>query len=284
MRVSSSAAEAIFFTARCTHCETAPLQPSAFSSPSLPRRSSPGFSWRWIPGFRVTCTTRLLPQTHYNIVAISGFNIAIIAGALSKLARRVFSVSTATFVVIGGLVIYTLLVGANASVVRAAIMGSLSLLALYYHRQNDALYALAIAALAMCAINPYTLYDLGFQLSFLATLGLVLFSEPMTQWFERFIEHILRLARAALHAAPGNVKEDASPDASRAKQIVTLFSDSFIVTLAAQITTTPLILFTFHRLSTISLLTNFLILPAQPPLMILGGIATIGGMILQPLG
>ncbi len=214
-----------------------------------------------------------------HIIAISGFNISIIAGILSKLARRVMSASMATFVVIGGLISYTLFVGANASVVRAAIMGALSLLALHYRRQNDALNALAIAALGMCVINPYTLYDLGFQLSFFATLGLVLYTGPLTQWFEGLVERILP------YSSPPHGKEKAiSPRTGHAKQIAGVVNDSLIVTIAAQITTIPLILFTFHRLSIVGLFTNLLILPAQPPVMILGGIATITGMIFQPIG
>jgi competence protein ComEC len=214
-----------------------------------------------------------------HIIAISGFNISIIAGVLLKLARRVLSVSAATFVVIGGLAVYTLLVGANASVVRAAIMGSLSLLALYYHRHNDALNALGVSAFLMCLVDPWTLYDLGFQLSFLATLGLVLYGEALARWFETQVERILPKS-----GHPPDEVQVSSQKTMRLKQIVGAVSDSLIVTLAAQITTTPLILFTFHRLSTVGLLTNLLILPAQPPLMILGGIATIGGMLFQPLG
>jgi competence protein ComEC len=199
-----------------------------------------------------------------HIVAISGFNIAIIAGLIAALARRIVGAHRATLVVIGGLVVYTLLVGAAASVVRAAIMGSLGVIALHYHRPNDALNALAAAALLMLALNPFTLYDLGFQLSFLATLGLILYVTPLSAAFEKFF------ARWT--------------SSERARQIVGALNDSFIVTLAAQITTTPLIVFAFHRLSLVGLLTNLIILPAQPAVMLWGGLATLVGMIVQPIG
>ncbi len=200
-----------------------------------------------------------------HIIAISGFNIAILAGIFAATARRVFGERgvTALFVILG-LALYTLLVGASASVVRAAIMGSLSVIALYYHRRNDALNALAIAALIMTMQNPLVVFDVGFQLSFLATLGLIFFVPPLTVFFET------NLARVVA--------------AERAKQIVGLLSDSFIVTLAAQITTTPLIVFTFHRLSLVGLAANFFALPAQPAVMLWGGIATIAAMIVQPIG
>jgi competence protein ComEC len=66
--------------------------------------------------------------------------------------------------------------------------------------------------------------------------------------------------------------------------VVQLLYDSLLVTLAAQITTLPLIVFHFGRLSTISLLTNLLILPVQAPLMILSGLASIAGLLWLPLG
>jgi len=72
--------------------------------------------------------------------------------------------------------------------------------------------------------------------------------------------------------------------AERTQQIVGALSDTFIVSIAAQITTTPLIAFTFHRLSLIGLFANFLILPAQPAVMIWGGLATMTAMIFQPIG
>jgi len=199
-----------------------------------------------------------------HIIAISGFNISIIAGILAQLAQRVVGARRATLVVILGLALYTLLVGASASVVRAAIMGSLSVLALHYHRQNDGLNALAAAALLMLAWNPFTLFDVGFQLSFLATLGLMLYVTPLTTAFENLGARVT--------------------SSERARQIVGALNDSFIVTLAAQITTTPLIVFVFHRLSLVGLLTNFLVLPPQPAVMLLGGLATLTAMVIQPLG
>ena len=199
-----------------------------------------------------------------HIIAISGFNIAIVAGILTALARRVVGERRAMFVVIAGLIAYTLMVGASASVVRAAIMGSLSVIALHFHRQNDALNALSASALLMFVLNPFTLYDLGFQLSFLATLGLILYVTPLTAAFGIFFARFT--------------------SSERAKQIVGVLSDSFIVTLAAQVTSTPLIVFAFHRLSLVGLLTNLLVLPAQPAVEIWGGIATILAMIVQPIG
>ncbi len=68
------------------------------------------------------------------------------------------------------------------------------------------------------------------------------------------------------------------------QRISPLISDFLLLTLAAQVTTLPIMAYHFNRLSLISFIANPFILPAQPPVMILGGLAVILGMIFQPLG
>jgi len=118
-------------------------------------------------------------------------------------------------------IIYTILVGASAAVVRAAIMGCLYVIATHYGRQTDALTSLMTAAILMTLINPQTLWDLGFQLSFAATLGLIVYTPLLQSWFERLLSKAL---------SPGT-----------AKRAVEMLNEALIVTLAAQITTIPLI-------------------------------------------
>lgn len=189
-----------------------------------------------------------------HILAISGFNIAILAGGLGFLFRRAPG-WIALPGTLAALVVYTILVGASASVVRACIMGSLLVLALHLGRQTFALNSLAAAAFVMTLLNPYTLWDAGFQLSFLATLGLILYvprlSRRLEAWAKRFV------------------------DDARAQQLLRFLEEGFIVTLAAFFVTAPLIVALFHRLSLIGFLTNLLILPVQPLIMILGGVATL---------
>ena len=202
-----------------------------------------------------------------HIIAISGFNITILATFFVFLfgrilgVRRRFLAACITAVIIG---LYTILVGADAAVVRAAIMGGLSLLAALVGRRQDGLNTLALVAAVMALFNPYVLWDVGFQLSFMATLGLLLYAGPLT---ERFI----RLASRGM-------------DESTARKVARPVSEYFLITIAALITTLPVVIYHFQRLSLISLAANPAILPAQPPLMILGGIAVLLGLIYQPLG
>src|SRR5260370_14473115 len=83
------------------------------------------------------------------------------------------------YLAIIGVVLYTLLVGAGASVVRAAIMSSLALIAGRLGRQSWGLNTLAAAALVMTLQNPLVLWDVGFQLTGAATLGILLYGERL---------------------------------------------------------------------------------------------------------
>ena len=199
-----------------------------------------------------------------HIIVISGFNITIVAGLLTAIFARLIGGKRAFWPVIGGIILYTLLVGADAAVVRAAIMGVLVALAVYLDRRSTAAVSLFVAGFLMTLLNPLTLWDVGFELSFIATLSLILFATPMTQWFEARVN--ARLPSSLARTATG------------------FLNDALIVTLAATILTLPLIAYYFGRVSIVSPLTNLLVLPVQPYVMIWGGVATILGLIGESLG
>lgn len=198
-----------------------------------------------------------------HIIAISGFNITIISAVAIFFFGRVFGSRRGLWLAGIVIILYTVFVGGDASVVRAAIMGSLALFARYIGRQTHALASLAGAAMLMTIINPHVLWDVGFQLSFAAALGLVLFAEPMKDWFTRVTSRVLGAEAAERLSAP--------------------VSEFVLFTFAAQIPTLPLSAVHFRVLSPISLVANPLILPVQPALMMLGGLATLVGMVWLPL-
>jgi competence protein ComEC len=199
-----------------------------------------------------------------HIIAISGFNIAIIAGLFFTFFSRAFGQLRGSIFAILGISLYTFLVGADAAVVRAAIMGSISLLVMQLGRRNDGLNALMLSALIMALFNPNIPWDVGFQLSFFATLGLILYAEPFHNWAVRVIRR---------YASPGTAQRIAAP-----------VSDYFLLTLAAQLTTLPIMAYHFKRISLVSLIANPFILPVQPAVMIVGGLAVILSLIWLPLG
>jgi competence protein ComEC len=120
-----------------------------------------------------------------HIIAISGFNMTIIAGLFAGSFGRLLGPRKGALAAVLGIGLYTILVGANAAVVRAAIMGGLSIFARQVGRRQHGLNALAFTAAVMALFNPQVLWDIGFQLSVAATLGLVLYAEPLSQAFKR---------------------------------------------------------------------------------------------------
>ncbi len=189
-----------------------------------------------------------------HIIAISGYNIALVIAFITALfgsyVPRKWQFPLATIFV----VTFTLLVGAGAAVTRAAVMGLLAFYALTHGRQYHVSLAFLLTATAMVFWNPkILLYDVSFQLSFAAVAGL-LFVSPL---FEKYFERI-----------PNKFA----------------IRESLLLTLSAQITAVPLIVFYFDRLSLVSPLANILVAPAIPLAMLLGLIAVIIGAIYLPAG
>jgi len=199
-----------------------------------------------------------------HIIAISGFNITILAGLFVSVFGRWFGARRGGWIAAAAIFLYTLLVGADPAVQRAAVMGGLALTARHLGRQTHGLASLSAAAIIMTLINPRTLWDVGFQLSFFATLGLILYADPLRTGAIRFLTRWL------------------TPE--QAEKIANPISEFFLFTLAAQITTLPLTAIHFRRLSLVSVLANPVILPLQPLLMIIGGLASLLGALWIPLG
>jgi competence protein ComEC len=199
-----------------------------------------------------------------HIIAISGFNISIIAGLFVTLFSRFLGPRRGALLAVIGIIFYTILVGGEAAVVRAAIMGSLALFAKQIGRRQAALNTLLAVALFMCLWNPLYIWDVGFQLSFFATLGLILYAEPFSQFATGIMTKYFPVSPTEKFAA--------------------LFSDFVLLTLAAQVTTIPIMAYHFQRISLVSFLANPFILPAQPAVMILGGLAVLLSLVWFPLG
>ncbi len=199
-----------------------------------------------------------------HIIAISGSNITIVAGLLFVIFGRLRDQRLSALMMLIGLVIYTFFVGASASVVRAAIMGGLTIIAARLGRQNDGLTALAFAVWLQTLINPLVITDVGLILSAGATLGLILFTEPLTTLAERVLKRLF--------------------SAESAKLAVGILSDAVLVTLAAQLTTLPIIFLIFGRFSAISFAINMLVIPAQASIMSLGILSVALSAILFPVG
>lgn len=208
-----------------------------------------------------------------HVIVISGSNVALVTGVMMGVGIWLFGRRGALWPTLGGLALYTLLVGADAAVMRAALMGGLFVIATVLGRQGTALVSLAAACWLMTLWNPLMLWDVGFQLSSTATVGLILMGPALLESFRAWWSILGRSMRRWRAIPDGSVSDFLSPNS-----VGDLLRDALLTTVAASIATYPLIVFYFGRLSLISLLSNLLIAPAQPGILIFGGIALIVGL------
>ncbi len=216
-----------------------------------------GFAQRLLLGERKAMSDQVLESFKktgtMHIVAISGYHVTIVAALLLVIARPMGRRPAFVFA-ISMIVFYVFLTGASASVIRAAIMGILVLVAMQFGRISSIRNAIVLAAVIMLLINPKLLrFDIGFQLSFLAVIGIVYLSP--------FVEKIFSKLPSVL-----------------------AFRDSVIITLSAMITTLPLSVYYFGRLAIISPLINFVLLPSIPLSMGLSFLTSVAGLLSDKLG
>jgi competence protein ComEC len=190
-----------------------------------------------------------------HIVAVSGYNVSILTITIFGLLRRGVSRRFAFISTITMLIIFCVMTGASASVVRASIMGGLYLLEKAVGRKSPPMHAIALAGLLMILFNPYAIYDLGFQLSFAAISGLVLLGEPL----KFFVEKVSNLTLRSILGAG-------------------------VETISAQIFALPILIFSFGTISVISPIVNALILPVVPLTMFAVLFVYFASLIAIPIG
>lgn len=188
-----------------------------------------------------------------HIIAISGYNITLIITLVTQvlfwLPKNYRTIPAAAMIIL-----FTLFVGASAAVVRACIMGIIGLIALHTNSINSARITMLWTLCIMTSINPkYLWYDAGFQLSFLAVIGLIECSE---------------ILKPIVQKIPNTLG----------------IRDSLHMTLAAQITAAPLIAYMFGTVSIVSPIANILIAPFVPLAMVFGAIGTLLSIPLWPIG
>jgi competence protein ComEC len=190
-----------------------------------------------------------------HITAISGMHISIISGVIFFFFLFLgFRKGWATLLAISFVFIFIVFVGAPASAIRAGVMGGLVLFALSSGRKAKPFRILAFTGAVMLAFNPLLLhYDLGFQLSFLAVIGIISLYYPIkkkvTSWFSFFKKH-------------------------------EKIADVLAVTTGAQIFVFPLIVYNFGHLSVFSIFANVIIVPLLPFIIILGLLTALTGWII----
>ena len=200
-----------------------------------------------------------------HIVAASGYNVTLVTGWILGVSLIWLSRRWALGVTILGVIVYMAIAGWQPSIIRAGIMSILAMVGLILGRERDAKWLLIITGVVMLAWNPKLISDIGFQLSFAATYGILMF-----------------LNTSPLHPSP--TSQDASRrldlgEGIRGRGIFDAFGVDLKTTLAAQAMTTPLILHHFGNLSVISPLVNAALLWTVPPIMQI----TAAGLVWGPI-
>jgi len=195
-----------------------------------------------------TVTAQLAAVGLTHIIAVSGYNLTIIMRAVRRLLNKTskYQITIFSLILIG---LFLLVTGFSASIVRAAIVSGLSLLAWYHGRTFKPLLLIVLAAAITAGWNPlYIWSDIGWYLSFLAFFGVMIVSPLINK-------RLLGVGEP--------------------KAFVGILSES----LCALLLTIPFVLYIFHQISLVALLANLLIVPFVPIAMLLTLIAGLSGML-----
>ncbi|MFH1710472.1 MAG: DNA internalization-related competence protein ComEC/Rec2 [bacterium] len=187
-----------------------------------------------------------------HLLVVSGTQVSIILTAVLTVCRALgLSRSLRLMIVTLANLMFTVMTGAGPSIVRAAVMCEVALIADAFERETDFYNSLSISALVLLVLNPLSLFDVGFQLSFLATWALFYIAP----------------------AVGDRIKE----------KLPQFFANTIAISVAPTIATAPVIFYNFGQVSFVSIISNLLIIPWIEITVILGFISTLIGLVFIPL-
>ena len=190
-----------------------------------------------------------------HVLAVSGLHIGLIIYLIFLMLGRL-SIKVKYILAIIYIILFSNLTGNSPSVVRATIMGVLFILCKYFNRDYAGINSLFLSLLLILIVNPFQIYSIGLQLSFISVFTIILVSRNI----ERYLE-----------AIKINYK---------VKKIIVLIS----ITLSCQITTLPILLYNFHQISIIAIISNLFIIPLISLILILGLISLMISIINLKIG
>ncbi len=195
-----------------------------------------------------------------HLVAISGYNVTLVAGLGVASLTWLLGRRRATIAAMVVVVLFVLLVGASPSVLRAAVMGIIMLGATLAGRPGSALTAVALAAAFLTGLQPLAANDISFQLSFAATLGLIVLSGPLAELLSGVLRRLLP------------------------ETIAAALAENVGVTTAASLAVLPIIAADFGRLSLIAVPANVATVAAFPLILLTSAAAAGAGVVSVQLG
>lgn len=213
-----------------------------------------------------------------HIVVLSGMNITLLSAVILQMIIPLFGRKIATIITIVSIVLFIFFVGIDPPIVRAGIMGILSLIGLMYGRKTLALYTLFLTSVICIIVWPDWLTSISFQLSFGATLGIILFGNVVPD------ETLSHPEQREGFRVDSSVVAYAPTQNDKIMKLKSYLLEELRVSLSAQLFTAPLIFFYFRQISFVSPLANILVSWTIAPIMIFGIIAMLVGSINWQLG
>jgi competence protein ComEC len=191
-----------------------------------------------------------------HIIVASGYNVMIVGGTVLSVLLYFLKRKWASFGAVGVMVFYAFLAGGEPPVLRAVVMGGVIFLGSVLGRRSIAWWSLLLTSWLMVMVEVSLLESVSFQLTVAATFGLLVVEPKIRRWLEDREGWWVR----------------------------SLLRSEFLPTLSASVATFPIIFWHFGRVGWWGLLTNLLVLPLVPVVMLLGGISLVLGLVWLPLG
>jgi len=188
----------------------------------------------------------------FHVLVVSGMHISILGLFVERVLRQVITAKAAATIAIGFLVIYCIFTGASTSTVRAVIMASVLVLAKLFQKEPDVVSSASFAGLVMLFYEPRWLFDIGFQYSFAAVLGLGFFARPTMDYLSEIT--------------------------GRQKGLKLRILQGFTSSLIVFVVTMPIQIYHFNQVVTYSVFANLLVVPLLSLILIPGFIMGIVGL------
>jgi ComEC/Rec2-related protein len=226
-----------------------------------------------------------------HLVAASGMNVTLVTKTALNFLINFLTRRLAYFVTLVFILIYCLLAGGSASVVRAGLMAALGFLGLAFGRETKGGWLLFLAAVFMLLVEPWLLFEVSFQLSFSAMAGII-WLRPM---LEKLFHLTLKILILSLSAKAGKnlginlviqrplLSENLKNFIDKFLPLQNSILNTLLDTLSAQLATFPFLYFTFGQLQPLAFLPNLMVIPTVAILTMIGFIILISGLIFLPL-
>lgn len=205
-----------------------------------------------------------------HILAISGMHVGYVIVFLSLMLKK-FDKRKSKYIFIIVLFLFADLTGNSPSVERAVIMSSLMICSKLFYRKSDTINNIAISGLILLIINPYNILNLGFQLSFLGTLGIVLFYKRIVELMDLFYSNKIRKNLMFKKYDESSEKKAINMLVSK---IINTVKSVIIIGISANLMMFPFIVYTSNTLSFVFIISTLLVTPVLG-IMIFSGYLTI---------